>query len=336
MTLPQGSEHCVNVLYEDYDSTYQKLNRERINDVLDKIASEKPDLTVAMLHWGSEYNDTISESQEQILQIMQSNGVDAVIGTHAHRVQQMVYDPDAGTFVAYCLGDLIGDAPRAGAEYSVLLDLQITKSGEGGPRITGYDYTPIYTVREEGKPVNEAADLLIAATDDLCEYFTVDDLMFLKRTGRLSGAGAMVGTMLGIKPILRGDEEGHIVACQKIRGRKKAVEALIKIYSERVVDPQNQRVGITHGDCPEEARELAEKICAAGMPGESGEGKPAVKGHARVFARAPRRAARRLRAKKGRCLRSGRGGGCLGRAVRRALNLTAYILYLSFLLQNHA
>ena len=123
-------------------------------------------------------------------------------------------------------------------------------------------------LRAAGKSTDEAAQMLIAATDDLCEYFTVDDLMFLNRTGRLSGAGALVGTMLNIKPILRGDEEGHIVACQKIRGRKKTVETLAKIYAERVVDPQNQRVGITHGDCPEEARELAEKICAAGMPGE--------------------------------------------------------------------
>lgn len=123
-------------------------------------------------------------------------------------------------------------------------------------------------LREEGKTTDEAADALIAMTDDLCEYFTVDDLMFLNRTGRLSGASAMVGTMLGIKPILRGDEEGHIVASQKIRGRKKAVETLAKIYAERVVNPEDQRVGITHGDCPEEAQALAERICAAGKPGE--------------------------------------------------------------------
>ena len=122
--------------------------------------------------------------------------------------------------------------------------------------------------REAGMSVDETYEALKEATDNLCEYFTVDDLMFLNRTGRLSGAGAVVGTMLGIKPILRGDEEGHIVTAQKIRGRKKAVETLAKIYAEKVVDPENQRVGITHGDCPEEAQALAEKICAAGKPGE--------------------------------------------------------------------
>lgn len=122
--------------------------------------------------------------------------------------------------------------------------------------------------REAGMNVDEAYQALQEATDNLCEYFTVDDLMFLNRTGRLSGAGAVVGTMLNIKPILRGDEEGYIVTSQKIRGRKKAVETLAKIYAEKVVDPANQRVGITHGDCPEEAQALAEKICAAGKPGE--------------------------------------------------------------------
>ena len=123
-------------------------------------------------------------------------------------------------------------------------------------------------LRNEGKTAQEAYGVLQEATDNLCEFFTVDDLMFLKRTGRLSGAGAMVGTMLNIKPILRGDEEGHIVACQKIRGRKKAVETLANLYAERVVNPEIQHVAITHGDCPEEAQALAEKICAAGKPME--------------------------------------------------------------------
>ena len=71
-----------------------------------------------------------------------------------------------------------------------------------------------------------------------------------------------------IKPILRGDEEGHIVTAQKIRGRKKAVETLVKIYEEKAVDPQNRQVAITHGDCPEEAQLLAERICAVAKPKE--------------------------------------------------------------------
>ena len=123
-------------------------------------------------------------------------------------------------------------------------------------------------LRDAGKTVDEAADTLDQKRMDLCEFFTVDDLMFLRRTGRLSTTGALVGTMLGIKPILRGDEEGHIVVCQKCRGRKKAVDTLAQLYETRVVDAANQVVAISHGDCAEEAQALADKICAIAQPKE--------------------------------------------------------------------
>ena len=123
-------------------------------------------------------------------------------------------------------------------------------------------------LRAEGKTVDETADFLNQKKMDLCEFFTVDDLMFLRRTGRLSTTGALVGTMLNIKPILRGDEEGHIVVCQKCRGRKKAVETLAQLYATRVVDAGNQIVAISHGDCLEEAQALADKIQAIAPPKE--------------------------------------------------------------------
>ena len=149
MALPKGSEHCVNVLYSDYDSTYQDLNTSAIQSVLDAVEAEEPDLTVAMLHWGSEYNDTVSSSQKSIVSLLQERGVDAIIGTHPHYVQQMTYDPETGNFVAYSLGDLLGDGDRSGTEYSVILKLEITKSVEG-TKITDYSYTPIFTVAERG------------------------------------------------------------------------------------------------------------------------------------------------------------------------------------------
>ena len=123
-------------------------------------------------------------------------------------------------------------------------------------------------LREEGRTADETADFLDRRKMDLCEFFTVDDLMFLRRTGRLSTTGALAGTMLGIKPILRGDEEGHIVTYQKCRGRKKAVETLAQLYQTRVVDAGNQIVAISHGDCLEDARLLADKICAIAQPRE--------------------------------------------------------------------
>lgn len=146
MALPAGSEGCVNLLYTDYASSYQEVDTAGITAVLKAAAREKPDLTVALLHWGSEYNDTISTSQEAITKLLLENGVDAIIGTHSHYVQKMVYDESAGTFVAYSLGDFLGDADRPGSEYSVILDLEITKNhSTGDTRITGYSYTPIFT-----------------------------------------------------------------------------------------------------------------------------------------------------------------------------------------------
>ncbi len=154
MALPAGSEECVNVLYEDYDSVYQKVNRQKITRILSDVKKENPDIVIALLHWGSEYNDTISKTQESIVNLMQENGVDAIIGTHSHYVQKMTLDKETGQFVAYSLGDFYSDGARAGSEYSVVLDLEITKDGlTGETKITDFTYTPIFSVREEGKPL---------------------------------------------------------------------------------------------------------------------------------------------------------------------------------------
>ena len=151
MALPAGSENCVNLLYTDYESTYQNVDTQGISAVLDAAQREVPDITIAMLHWGSEFNNTISASQERIVKLMQEKGVDAIIGTQSHYVQQMTLDETTGNFVAYSLGDFFGDADRAGSEYSVILDLEITKNNTTGEtKITGYDYTPIFTVSEKG------------------------------------------------------------------------------------------------------------------------------------------------------------------------------------------
>ncbi len=154
MTLPEGSEGCINVLYTDYNSNYQKVDTEGINRVLNNVQEAGADIVVAMLHWGSEFNDTISKSQEKICTLLQMGGVDVIIGTHPHYVQQMKFDAQRGTFVAYSLGDFFGDAARAGSEYSVILDLEITKNNlTGEAKVTNYSYTPIFTMHEEGKPM---------------------------------------------------------------------------------------------------------------------------------------------------------------------------------------
>ena len=147
--LPVGSEDCVNILYEDYYTTYQTINRKRIREILRAAESEKPDLTIAMLHWGSEYNEDIRDSQKRIAELFISEGVDAIIGSHPHLVHQIDYDSTNGTLVAYSLGDFFGDGERCGTNYSIILDMEITKDYDTGvTKITDYSYTPIYTLAE--------------------------------------------------------------------------------------------------------------------------------------------------------------------------------------------
>jgi len=154
MALPAGSEGSVNVLYEDYDRTYQNVDTEGITRVLRQVAREEPELTVALLHWGSEYNNTISATQQEICSLMLAEGVDAIIGTHSHYVQKMELDPENGTFVAYSLGDFYGDADRAGSQYSVVLQLEITRdNATGKTAVTSFDYVPIYLYAREGQPL---------------------------------------------------------------------------------------------------------------------------------------------------------------------------------------
>ncbi len=148
--LPKGFENCVNLLYEDYYTTYQKVNETGITEVLRAAKAQNPDVIISLVHWGSEFNKQISKSQTKIVELMQGEGVDAIIGTHSHYVQKMTFDAASGQFVAYSLGDFFGDADKPDTNYSVLLDLEITKSGATGDvKITGFGYTPIYIFYEE-------------------------------------------------------------------------------------------------------------------------------------------------------------------------------------------
>lgn len=153
--LPQGSEDCVNLLYKDYTSSYSEIDTEGITKILRAIELEQPDVTIALLHWGSAYNNIVSESQKRIVKLMQKEGVDAIVGTHSHYVQSVEYNADKGTLVAYSLGDLLGDAQKNNTNYSTILQLEITKDNQTGETtISGYDHTPIYiaTPEKDGVP----------------------------------------------------------------------------------------------------------------------------------------------------------------------------------------
>ena len=112
----------------------------------------------------------------------------------------------------------------------------------------------------EGVSARDAAAILDDEVPHTCQYFTVDDLNFLKNTGRVSGMSAKIGTVLNIKPILFGDKTGHIISCAKVRGRAKAIETLVKKYEEKRVRSGEQTICISHGDCLQDAELLASLV----------------------------------------------------------------------------
>jgi len=115
-------------------------------------------------------------------------------------------------------------------------------------------------LRQEGKDLEQVHTWCEENKLHLCHWFTVDDLYFLKRGGRISGATALVGTMLNIKPVLHVDDEGHLVSVSKARGRKAAIGELVKKARELGESFDNEVMFISHGDCLEDARYLAEKL----------------------------------------------------------------------------
>ena len=109
--------------------------------------------------------------------------------------------------------------------------------------------------KESGANIVETARYVTATREKLCHWFTVDDLVYLKRGGRVSPTAAFFGGMLNIKPVLHVDDEGKLVPVTKVRGRKAALSAIAQKYEELATD-KNGVVYISHGDCIEDARYL--------------------------------------------------------------------------------
>ena len=114
--------------------------------------------------------------------------------------------------------------------------------------------------KAEGASLDEVAQFVCDTRDHLCHWFTVDDLMFLFRGGRVSRTSAWAGTLLNIKPVLHVDDEGRLIPMEKVRGRRKSIKALVDHMEQTAIDPQSQTIFITHGDCIEDVEVLEEEI----------------------------------------------------------------------------
>jgi DegV family protein with EDD domain len=115
-------------------------------------------------------------------------------------------------------------------------------------------------LKAEGKSLEEVAQWAEENKGSICHIFTIDDLFFLKRGGRLSGASAVVGTLMGIKPMLHVADDGKLYVTGKVRGRQASLNALVDAMEQQGTDLANQDIFIVHGDCESEAISVGEKI----------------------------------------------------------------------------
>lgn len=136
---------------------------------------------------------------------------------------------------------LLVDTLAASAGIALLVDMVIEK-------------------KNEGATIEEAAEYAESMKLKICHWFTVDDLVYLKRGGRISPTAAFFGNMLGIKPVLHVDNEGHLINVGKVRGRKVSIAALAEKYGELCDDEDHKRIYISHADCLAEAEELGKMI----------------------------------------------------------------------------
>lgn len=114
--------------------------------------------------------------------------------------------------------------------------------------------------KNEGLTIEELYNWLMDNRLKLCHWFTVDDLFYLKRGGRVSGTAAVMGTVLSIKPVMHVDDNGKLIPKAKVIGRKRAIETMVEKMKETAINPSEQTVFISHGDCLEDAEYLAESV----------------------------------------------------------------------------
>lgn len=115
-------------------------------------------------------------------------------------------------------------------------------------------------LKSEGKSMDEVLQWVQEQKLHLCHYFTVDDLHFLHRGGRVSKAAAVMGTMLGIKPVLHVDNDGHLIPLTKVRGRRQSLTKLVDYMQELAKGYENDIIFISHGDCIEDAQYVADQV----------------------------------------------------------------------------
>jgi DegV family protein with EDD domain len=132
-----------------------------------------------------------------------------------------------------------------------------TKSAAQGQAIN-VDYA--VKQREKGDTIEQVFQWQVDNTLKICHWFTVDDLFFLKRGGRISAATAVAGTVLGIKPVMHVNDEGKLIKVDTVRGRKSSLDYLVQKFGETAINPENQTVFLGHGDCADDMKYVQKQL----------------------------------------------------------------------------
>ena len=151
MSIPEDRSYYANLLYQDYETSYKKINTSGIKSAVSRATSAGADIVIAMVHWGSAYKLSVSETQEEITELMLENGIDVILGSHSHVVGPMRYESleidgvGVKRFVAYSLGSFMNTDTTAYVRDSVILNLVISKDDETGETIIkSQEYIPYY------------------------------------------------------------------------------------------------------------------------------------------------------------------------------------------------
>ncbi len=216
---------------KDYDS-YVKGEKIDFSDVY-RLLREKAAITTSLVS---------REECDKVIKPVLENGEDVLVFAFSSGL--------SGTYqnIALAAEDYKEEYPE---RKIIVVDTLCASLGQG--MIVHY----ASKLQKEGKSIEEVAEWVENNKGSICHIFTIDDLFFLKRGGRLSGTSAVFGTLLGIKPLLHAADDGKLYVTGKARGRAATLEHLIQSVGEKGIDVENQDVFIVHGDCEAEAQKIA-------------------------------------------------------------------------------
>ena len=171
LRLPEGADYCVNLLYTDYDTKYSVIARSAIIGAVEEARLLAPDVIIALVHWGSEYDRQVTDSQKEIAELLFSCGVHCIIGTHSHyvgplEIPRRKITAAGGNLIAYSLGDFVSVSDSASARSGCILSLTLVKDGSG-IRITDVSYTPTYST----DPLEESGSCEVLDTLDAISFY---------------------------------------------------------------------------------------------------------------------------------------------------------------------